>query len=192
MDLSFWLTTLSLAALVYAGGTWLYGTYIQPARATRQASQSTPSVKRNRRVTTFKRRSKGSNVHERNERLNEGSEHQGAKEEAVNVQSVQGPPAQSSSATAAPAEDSDNFTLSPRELVQLAEALNLYREGATVEAAVCRAFGVTKGGTEGYRRAKSIFDTATMAPGAAPAGTYQAPAVQRRNTRRTPQKRGAA
>jgi hypothetical protein len=58
--------------------------------------------------------------------------------------------------------------------MQLTEAINQRREGATVEEAICGAFQVTKGGSEGYRRAKSIWDAATTAPGAAPTGTYEA------------------
>ena len=190
MDLSFWLTTLSLAALVYAAGTWAYGTYIQPARAARAAAQSAQSVKSKRRTIAFKKRSKGSNVHERSERSREGSTHQEAVQPVLNVQNVQDPPAQSSSVSNAPAGESDSFTLSPAELVQLSEALNLYREGATVEQAVCRAFSVTKGGSGGYKRAKAIFDAATVAPGAAPAGSYP-PAPVRRVVRRAA-RRGAA
>jgi hypothetical protein len=48
---------------------------------------------------------------------------------------------------------------------------------------VCQAFGVTKGGSEGWKRAKGLFDAATLAPGAAPAGTYAATAPLRRSRR---------
>ena len=177
--LSFWLTTASLLALVYATGQWVYGAYIRPAQEANRAAQAPKSVKRLGNVPRFKRRSKGSNVHERSERSNEGSTHQEAKEPAVNVQNVQAPTAPAAAAPAPPVSSSEGFTLSPVELVQLSEALNLYREGSTVEQAVCKAFQVTKGGSEGYKRAKSIFDAATVAPGAAPAGTYAAVGVPR-------------
>lgn len=176
MDLSFWLTTLSLAVLAYAGWTWFSGNYIAPRRAARAAAQG-ESVKPSRRSLAFKQRSRRS---ERSNAANAGSTHQDAGSERSAVQRVQ--PA--SAAPAPPAGDAvaagDGFTLNPRELAQLGEALNLYREGATIEAAVSRAFGVTKGGTEGWRRAKALFDAATVAPGAAPAGTYTAPAAPAR------------
>jgi hypothetical protein len=178
VDLSFWLTTVSLAALIYAASTWLYGSYIAPARAARKAVQNGKSVKRKPRSLAFKPRSQRS---ERSNAVNAGSEHQEAKQEAFNVHSVQASAAAPAIPAGAPPGGGDNFTLTPRELVQLAEALTLYREGATIEQAVCKAFGVTKGAGEGWKRGKALFDAATMAPGAAPAGTYvAAPATRRR------------
>lgn len=178
MDLSFWLTTLSLAVLAYAGAQWVWNSYGADWRAARGAgktAEAAPSVKPKRRAPAFKARSRRSNVQNA---VNAGSERQDAKQEAVNVQ----PNVQRSEPPAPPAGDvatpDGSFTLSARELVQLTEALHQRREGATVEEAVCRAFGVTKGGSEGYRRAKAIYDAATVAPGAAPAGTYAAPEKQ--------------
>jgi len=177
MDLSFWVTTLSLAILVYAGARWLDGIYLAP----RRAAGAPQSVKKKRRALGFKKRSKGSNVQNA---VNAGSGQQEAKQEPVNVPSVQNSSAPPAPAAAAPVPAEGDFTLSPRELVQLGEALTLYREGATVEQSVCSAFGVTKGGSEGWKRAKALFDAATVAPGAAPPGTYAAPVPVRRARRR--------
>lgn len=186
MDLSFWLTTVSLGVLGYAGLTWFNGAYLAPWRAARRAGRpelATPGVKRKRRIGAFSQRSVRS---ERSERSNAGSTRQDAKEQSVNVPNVQQAPA-ARAAAPAPAADvasaNDGFTLTPGELMNLAEALHLRREGATVEQAVCRAFGVSKGGSAGYVRAKAIFDAATALPGAAPAGTYAAPAGPARRRR---------
>lgn len=183
MDLSFWLTTLSLAILVYAGATWMNNAYLAPRRAARANAQGGEGVKKKRRLTAFKKGSPGSERSERSERSNAGSTQQNAKELPVNVPNVQPAPGAPAAPAGALASPSDGFTLTSRELVQLAEALHLRREGATVEEAVCRAFGVTKGGSEGYRRAKGIFDAATALPGAAPAGAYTAPAAPVRRRR---------
>jgi hypothetical protein len=176
MDLSTLLTTITLGTLFYAGGQWVYGAYIAPWRAARAPE----SVKRKPRRLGFKKRSPRSNVQNA---VNVGSGQQEAKEPAVNVPNVQPPPAAPAPAAAPGTPAGEGFTLSPRELIQLSEALNLYREGANVEQAVCRAFGVTKGGSEGWRRAKALFDAATVPPGAAPAGTYAAPAPVARRRR---------
>jgi hypothetical protein len=175
MDLSFLLTSGSLLTLVYAGGKWVYGTYVAP----RRAAPAAQSVKGKVRLKGFKRRSRVQNVQNA---VNAGSTQQDAVEPTVNVQNVQaaGQLAAAESAPGAPA--GEWFTLSPRELAQLAEALNLYRDGETVETAVSRAFNVTKGGSEGWKKAKSLFDAARAAPGAAPSGTYAptAPVARRR------------
>jgi hypothetical protein len=168
MDLSFLLTTVTLCCLVYAGATWLNSAYIAPRRAARAAT----TVKSKRRIGAFK---KGSGRSGRSEPLNAGSTQQDAKPERVHVQpnvqrSAELAPA--AAPAAAPTVVEDGFTLTARELMQLTEAINQRREGATVEEAICGAFQVTKGGSEGYRRAKAIWDAANTAPGAAPAGTY--------------------
>jgi hypothetical protein len=183
MDLSFWLTTASLGGLAYAAATWLNGAYIAPLMAAR----ATKSVKSKRRISGFKKssaRSQGS------EPVNVGSAQQDATPEPVQVQ----PSVQRSALVFSPAGENTRadsadgaFTLTSAELMQLTEAINQRREGATVEEAVCTAFGVKKGGSEGYRRAKAIWDAATAAPGAAPAGTYTplaAPAKRRRRAAR--------
>jgi hypothetical protein len=168
MDLSFLLTTVTLGCLVYAGATWVNSAYIAPWRAAR-----TPATVKNKpRLRGFKKRSGRS---ERSEPLNAGSGHQDAKPESVQVQpnvqrSAEIVPAAPAGATPEPAGDA--FTLTGRELMQLTEAINRRREGATVEEAICGAFSVTKGGSEGYRRAKAIWDAANTVPGAAPEGTY--------------------
>jgi len=180
MDLSFWLTTLSLAILAYAGAQWLWGQYVVPRRAARAAGlrpERAPSVKKKRRALAFKKRSRGS---ERSNPANAGSERQDTAAPPVNVQpNVQrsAPPAAPAGAAAAASGD---FTLSARELAQLAEALHLRQEGATVEEALKAAFGVSKGASAGYVRAKAIWDAATVAPGAAPSGTYTTPNPVRR------------
>jgi hypothetical protein len=194
MDLSWWLTTLSLGALAYAGVTWVNRSYVAPlcaARAAQQATAAAASVKRKRHVQGFKPRSARS---ARSKVLNAGSGHQDAVTPSVHVQpNVQrsetrtAEPVQIAPAAPAPgatAEPSDRFTLTPREMVQLGEALNLYRDGDTIEQAVCTAFGVTKGGSEGWKRAKGLFDAATVPPGAAPERTYVAVAPVKRSRRR--------
>jgi|SRR5690606_20730898 len=173
MTLSDWLIVLSLAFVVYGVGRHAWDRLVAPRRAARAAE----SVKPSRRSLAFKQRSKRSNVQNA---VNAGSQHQDASSQGSNVQPVAAAPAP----PAAPAGDappgSEGFTLSPRELAQLGEALSLYREGATQEAAICKAFGVTKGAGEGWKRGKALFDAATVAPGAAPAGTYAAPAAPAR------------
>lgn len=179
MSLSDMLTTATLIILVYAGAHWLNGAYIAPRLATKKAE----SVKASPRSLKFKKRSqrsKGSNA------VNVGSEHKDAGSERSAVQSVQPVVALPAEPSTPGASSSDGFTLNPREMVQLGEALNLYRDGATIEQAVCQAFGVTKGGSEGWKRAKALFDAATVAPGAAPAGTYAATAPLKRARRRLP------
>lgn len=193
MTLSDWLVVLSLAFGLYGFGRWLWGTY-GPEERPAAAAPAGEGVKSSHNRPAFKPRSRRSNVQNA---TNAGSRRSDAAEPSVNVQGVQ----DSSTSPAAPiagdvapagaaAVNEGGFTLSPRELVQLAEALSLRAEGATVEQAVCRAYGVTKGGSEGYRRAKAIFDAATALPGAAPAGTYQAPAApaRRRSTGRAAQR----
>jgi hypothetical protein len=183
MDLSFLLTTVTLVILGYAGVTWVNSAYIAPRRAAKAAAPGAPTVKSKRRISGFK---KGSPRSPRSEPLNAGSTHQEAKQEAVHVQpSVQrsGEIAPAAPPVDAPAAAGDGFTLTATELMQLTDAIHQRREGATVEEAVCSAFGVKKGGTEGYRRAKAIWDAANTAPGAAPAGTY-APLAQPAKRRR--------
>jgi hypothetical protein len=191
--LSFGLTTLSLGCLGYAVALWLNGAYIAPWRAAR-AAEKTPdkatSVKSKRRVQGFKPRSARSNVQNA---VNAGSGHQERVQPPVNVQRSaprsepeRAEPVQIAPvATAEPvqAERGDDFTLSPRELAQLAEALHERANGATVEEALATAFGVKKGASAGYIRAKALWDAATVAPGAAPAGTYAAPRPVRRARR---------
>lgn len=172
MDLSFWLTTVSLLCLAYAVASWAWGQWGPPPGT---------SVKKKRRRLGFTKRSEGSNVQNA---VNAGSEHQGAAPAIVNVQNVQPTIAPPATAAGDAGQPGDRFTLLPRELAQLGEAINLRREGATVEEAVCRAFGVTKGGSENYKRAKALFDAATIAPGAAPAGTFAPTAPPARPRRR--------
>lgn len=175
MDLSFWLTTVSLLCGAYALAVWANGSFLEPRRVARAAS----GVKRRRRRFTFRRGSEGSNV--QND-ANAGSGHQDAGSERSAVQSVQTANAPPAAAAGDAGQGGDGFTLTPRELAQLGEAINLRREGATVEQCLSQAFGVSKGGSEGYRRAKALWDAATVTPGAAPEGTY-AP-VKRRRARR--------
>jgi hypothetical protein len=186
MDLSFLLTTITLIILGYAGVTWLNSAYIAPRRAATKAAATGGAVKSKRRLSGFR---KGSGRVQRSEPLNAGSTHQEAKSEPVNVQpnfyrSAEIAPAAPAGSTGDAAGDA--FTLTSRELMQLTDAIHQRREGATVEEAICGAFGVTKGGSEGYRRAKAIWDAANTAPGAAPAGTYAplVPPAKRRRVKR--------
>jgi hypothetical protein len=123
--------------------------------------RSAQSVKASPPRRGFKLRSRGANV--RNA-TNAGSTHQNATFAPVNV-----PPAAAAIAPpAAPAGGAqggaEQLTLTPRELVQLAEAISLRARGATVEAAILEGFGAKKGSSEAYRRAKELFDAATRAP----------------------------
>jgi hypothetical protein len=192
--LSFGLTTLSLAALAYAAVQWVNGAYIGPwraARAAEKAPDKATSVKSKRRVQGFKARSARS---ERSNAVNAGSGHQERVQPPVNVQRSEprsevrtAEPVQIAPVATPPganAEPSDGFTLSPRELAQLAEALHERANGATVEEALASAFGVKKGASAAYTRAKALWDAATVAPGAAPEGTYAAPRPVRRARRR--------
>lgn len=179
MTLSDGLIILSLGFSVYGLFRWAWSAYGPGARAT-AAAPAAPSVKKKRRIGAFKQRSARSNVQNA---VNAGSTQQDAEQQPVNVQSVQTPPAEIAPLAASSLADSDSFTLSPAELMQLAEAINLRREGATVEQAVCRAFGVTKGASAGYKRAKALFDAATALPGAAPVGAYAAPQAAKRRRR---------
>lgn len=174
MTLSDWLIVLSLAFSAYGLFRWSWTHYGPPSRPARAAT-GPQSVKPKRSAPAFKARSRRSNVQNA---LNAGSGHREAVQPTVNVQPVQAAPASSS----APGQDS--FTLTPRELVQLAEALHERAGGATVEEALGKAFGVKKGASAGYVRAKALFDAATVAPGAAPAGTYPPAAVPARKQRR--------
>lgn len=178
MTLSDWLVLLSLAFVVYGVGKHGYDRLIAPRRGAKAAE----SVKKKPRSLAFKPRSQRSGVQNA---VNEGSTHQDAPPQGSNVQPVQASPALLQKPIAPHASSSDVFTLTPRELVQLAEALHERAAGATVEAAVSKAFNVTKGGSEGWKRAKALYDAATVAPGAAPAGTYSAPAAPARRRRAT-------
>jgi hypothetical protein len=186
MDLSFLLTTVTLIILGYAGVTWLNSAYIAPRRAATKAAVPVETVKSKRRLSGFR---KGSGRVQRSEPLNAGSTHQEAKKEPVNVQpnvqrSAEIAPEAPPAGAISPA--GDTFTLTAVELMQLTDAIHQRREGATVEEAISKSFGVTKGGSEGYRRAKAIWDAANTAPGAAPAGTYAPlvpPAKRRRAAR---------
>jgi hypothetical protein len=183
MDLSFWLTTITLGILAYAGFRWVNSAYIAPLRAARSGASEGQTVKRKPRLKGFRQRSPRSKV--QND-VNAGSGQQEAESAPVNVQLNVQRSAQIAPAPAAPGgtdSSSGAFTLTTAELVHLTEAIHLRREGATVEDAVCRAFAVTKGGSEGYRRAKAIWDAANTAPGAAPAGTYAAPTAPKRRRR---------
>src|SRR5690606_35684187 len=122
MTLSDWLIVLSLAFVVYGVGRHAWDRLIAPRRAARAAE----SVKPSRRSLAFKQRSQRSRTPEP---VNAGSQHQDERSERSPVQSVQ----DSSTSPATPAGDvgaaGSGFTLNARELAQLGEALNLYRDG---------------------------------------------------------------
>jgi hypothetical protein len=181
MDLSTLLTTVTLCISAYAGLQWVNSAYIGPWQASRAAAPKAQPVKSKRRISGFKKRSARS---QGSEPVNVGSGHTDAAEPSVQVQPVPAAAASPATAAAAGMVVEGGFTLSPRELVQLGEALNLYRDGRTIEQAVCTAFGVTKGGSEGWKRAKGLFDAATVPPGAAPTGTYTVLSPVKRSRRR--------
>lgn len=179
MTLSDWLIVLSLGFSAYGLMRWSWTHYGPPSRPARVA-EGPQSVKPKRPTQGFKARSRRSNVQNA---VNAGSEHSKAVQPVLNVQPVEPVATQIAPAPAATAVAEECLTLTPRELVQLAEALHERASGATVEEALGRAFGVKKGASAGYVRAKALWDAATVPPGAAPAGTYQ-PAPQPRKRRR--------
>ena len=145
---------LSLVALGLAGYFLVWKDLIEPLLRPRVVKTSAPRA-------AFKLRSRGS---ARSNSLNAGSGQQNAVQPPVNVQpNVQGSPAIAvpPGATEAPG---GTLLITPNELQQLSEALVLRAKGATVEEAIGQGFGVKKGGSAGYKRAKELFDTATKAP----------------------------
>ncbi len=136
--LDFWISMLVLGALAYYTiSDWLF-----------------PFV---RRSVKRSRRSYRSNA------ANAGSEHQNAGSGSVNVHAnVQGSPAKDPPPALSPGEP-ESLTLSQREITQLAEAISARVNGATVEEALSQGFGVKKGSSAAYKRAKALFDAA-MAP----------------------------
>jgi hypothetical protein len=178
MTLSDWLTVVSLTFVVYAVGKHGFDVWIAPRLAPKGGDEG-ESVKKKPRSAAFRKRSQRSDVQNA---VNAGSGHQDATAPTVNVQNVQVAPSAQTVPPGDAGQPSDGFTLSSGELVQLADALHRRREGATVEEAVSRAFSVTKGGSEGWKRAKALFDAATALPGSAPVGTYSAPAAPKRRS----------
>lgn len=179
MTLSDWLIVLSLGFSAYGLMRWSWTHYGPPSRPQRVA-EGPQSVKPKRSAPAFKARSRRSNVQNA---PNAGSGHTEAVQPVVNVQPSAAAPTQIAPPLAPAAPGDDHLTLTPRELAQLAEALHERAGGATVEEALKRAFGVSKGASAGYVRAKALWDAATVPPGAAPAGTYQ-PAPEPRKRRR--------
>lgn len=184
MTLSDWLIILSLGFAFYGVAKWGWDTYGPPSRPTTTPAPPAPGAGgagSSRRRTAFKPRSVRS---ERSNVVNAGSGHQDARSASVNVHANVQPERASAPPEPPPVAADGAFTLSQRELIQLAEALHLRSEGSTVEQAVSRAFGVSKGGSEGWKRAKGLFDAATIVPGAAPSGTYAAPTPPPRKRRK--------
>lgn len=161
MSLSDGLIVLSLACLAYGVVSWAWRSYGPTTAA--------PTVKHSPPQRAFKPRSRRSNVQNA---VNAGSGQHDAKQEPVNVQAFAAALGAPGAPAGAPGAAGDGFTLTTREMIQLAEALHVRAEGATVEQAVSKAFGVTKGAGEGWKRGKALFDAATALPGDAPAGTY--------------------
>jgi hypothetical protein len=149
---------LALATLAAVGYFLVWKDFLEPlikGQGQRSRVKSSPPLPAYRARS---RRSAGSNV------VNGGSALPAAPGEGSNVQNVQpaiAPPAAEIS-PGAPAGEA--FTLTPRELQQLADALAARATGATVEEALARGFSVKKGGSAGYKRAKELFDLATKAP----------------------------
>lgn len=182
LTLSDWLIILSLGFAFYGMAKWGW-THYGPAPRQSTPAPSAPAERAGsrRRAPAFKARSPRS---ERSNAVNAGSGHQDARSAPVNVPANVQPERESAPPEPAPGAPDGAFTLSQRELIQLAEALHLRAEGATVEQAVSRAFGVSKGGSEGWKRAKALFDASTIVPGAAPDGTYTAPPPPPRKRRK--------
>ena len=119
------------------------------------------SVKHSAPRAAFKLRSRRS---ARSNTLNGGSAQQNAKQEGSNVPNVQPPRPAGQPGTASESSSSEGFTLTPRELQQLAGAIAARAGGATVEEAIRTGFGAKKGASKDYVRAKELFDAATKAP----------------------------
>ena len=146
----------------------LFGLRGDPTEHEDDAEPVVATVKNKPRLRGFRLRSRRVNVQNP---VNAGSGHQNAEPNPVNVlnvQNVQGGIASKDESTATHASSNNTFTLTPTELVQLTTAIQHRANGATVEESIYQGFGYKKGGSEGYLRAKALFDAATSA-GAAPA-----------------------
>lgn len=150
-------TLLALATLAAVGYFLVWQDFLKPLLGLdrRQRVKDLPGLPAGR---LRPRRSRRSNT------VNAGSAQQNAAGEGSNVQNVQALASAPDAPIAPGAPAGEGFTLSPSELQQLAEAIAARAAGATVEEALSRAFGVRKGGSAGYRRAKELFDAATKAP----------------------------
>lgn len=88
--------------------------------------------------------------------LNAGSGHQEARSALAERSSVQ----EKSSAPAAARPPAGQLPANEQELTQLVRAVTLKAQGATKQDAIEGGFGVSKGGSEGYKRALALFDVA--------------------------------
>lgn len=149
---------LSLAALAAAAYFLVWKDLIQPWLGLDKRAKPVKSSPPLPPYRARSRRSAGSNV------VNAGSAQQSAPGEGSNVQNVQPVATAIVAAVGTDSSSSEQFTLTPRELQQLAETIAARAAGATVEEALARGFGVKKGGSAGYTRAKRLFDAATKAP----------------------------
>lgn len=112
-------------------------------------------------LPAYKSRSRRSR---RSNGVNARSAQQEAVQPPVNVQQSVQRSAPIATEIAPPSAPTDALAITPNELQQLAEALNLRAKGATIQEAIEGGFSVKKGGTRGYERAKSLFDVATQPP----------------------------
>lgn len=151
----------TLAALAVLGALVYYCIWADWLRPLLFGRGAPKSVKHSAQRRGFKLRSRGS---ARSNVLNAGSAHQGATFAPLNVQPAAAAPAAIAAPAGAPGAAGDQLTLTPVELGQLAAAVALRTRGETVEEALLGGFGVRKGGSAGYRRAKELFDLATRAP----------------------------
>jgi hypothetical protein len=127
----------------------------RPASSTRVISRPSRSARR-RSVQQFKARSRVQNE------VRPRSEHQDAERSSVQ---------RSASSVQRSAVQPLDRPVSMVELQQLGEALRLKFAGEerTKQAAIERAFGITKGGGDEWRRASLLYDQAMQRSSAAPA-----------------------
>jgi len=145
-------TFLGLLTLALLGYFIIWEDWLRPLLGLDKPLDRPKSVKTSAPLPAYRSRSRRSSPVNG---VNARSAQQDAVQAPVNVQlGVQ--------RSAVPADGALQVT--PNELQQLAESLQLRARGATVQEAIEGGFGVKKGGTEGYKRAKLLFDTATQPP----------------------------
>ena len=148
------LALITFVALIYFVG---WEDYIKPLLGL-DRPRSVKSSPDRASIKLRSRRSRRANVQ------NTGSAHHSAKEEPANVPANVPRSGLLESAGAPGVPAGEGFTLSQRELQQLAEAIAARAGGSTVDEAIVKGFGLKKGGGPSYRRAKELFDAATKAP----------------------------
>jgi hypothetical protein len=160
MDLSFILTTITICILGYAGITWVNSAYITPRRAAK-AVKPGETVKKKRRISTFK---KGSRVPNVQNPENTGSAQTNAKSAPANVPANVPGSVVATPQIAVEVPPSNTLDMTPNELHQLLDAITARANGATIDEAILKGFGLKKGGGPSYKRARELFDLGTKAP----------------------------